>query len=160
MAEFFDNNLILDKGETLEFPLDEQSTLIECQRMRPIRSLSDVRDFAFVRDWIMGFDFPESSVAGRDDDDERIRLEASGEPNGRYQYTGSRFTGNELLRLILERWGGRMMELTFADFVVPVGSTVLITAPLAEINANTVVVAGQLKFTDDIVIRCREIRGN
>ena len=164
MASLKDNNLVLDEGEVLKFPLEDGDPLAKVQRMRRVTTLADVRHFAFVRDWAQGFTFPDErrdSGPERlllDDMDEQVmKLEATAP---RYVSQGFRLSHAELLGLIRERWGGVVMELKLADFIIPAGSTVLLTGALSEINANTVVIAGNLKFTDDLVIRCNEIRGN
>jgi len=144
MPTFRDNNLILDEGETVRFPVEGGHPLAECQQMRRINSLEDVKDFQFVQEWAQGFEFG------------RAEAQRTGST---YFYTGSRLSGELLLRYVRERSGGVLMALQLADFIVPIGSTVLLNSPLVEVNANTVVIAGDLKFTDDLVIRCNEIRG-
>ena len=131
MAELRDNSLILGEGEHIRFPVDDGDPLADCQGRRRIGSLDDIGDFQFVQEW------------------------SAGAPFG----GGNRPSAELLLRYVMERSGGTIMTLQLADFVVPAGASVLLTGPLVEINANNVVIGGQLKFTDDLVIRCNEIRG-
>ncbi|MET1156219.1 hypothetical protein [Arthrobacter sp.] len=154
MAKFENHNLVLEDGETLQFPVPNDSPIRGCQRMRPIRTLDDIRNFGFVREWMRGFSTPRESP-----DALVTRLEA-GELAEKYIYTGERFSSNEMLRFVRDISGGVVMELQLADFIVPAGATVVLSSPLAEIQANTVVIAGQLKFTDDLAIQCNEIRGS
>ncbi|MDQ0850533.1 hypothetical protein QFZ65_002471 [Arthrobacter sp. B3I9] len=153
MARLSDQNLILEDGDILEFPAPADSPFIECQTMRAISTLADVRNFGFIQEWMRGFSSPDDrSLPGSG------RLVAGG-PAERIISAGQRFTSREMLRFVREISGGVVMNLQLADFVVPVGATVILSSPLAEIKANTVVIAGQLKFTDDLAIQCNEIRG-
>jgi hypothetical protein len=141
MATFENGNLVLEEGETVEFPVGAGNPLSECQEMRRIGSLEDVKDFQFVQEWSAGLS-PDAIIGTT------------------YFYPLSRPSADEFLRLIRERSGGTLVTLQLDDFIIPAGSTVVLNGSLVEVNANTVVIAGQLKFTDDLIIRCNEIRGS
>lgn len=153
MARLSEQNLILEEGDILEFPAPIDSPFKECQSMRPISTLADVRNFGFIREWMRGFAPPDDRLVPGSG-----RLDAN-ELTEKIIFAGERFTSSEMLRFIREISGGVVMNLQLADFIVPVGATVILSSPLAEIKANTVIIAGQLKFTDDLAIQCNEIRG-
>ncbi len=159
MARLEEGSLILERGETLRFPVEEDSPLAPCQRMRRIESLDDIRDFQFVQEWSHGVAFPEV-FRDRVRDARPVREEPF-RPLQAY-LSGNRISAAELLRYVREHSGDKIMRIEVKDFIVPAGSTVVLASPqsaLSEIDARTVVIAGTLKFTDDLVIRCNELRG-
>jgi hypothetical protein len=152
MATLSGRDLTLDAGETLQFPIsDGADPLAAIQQMRPIANLSDVADFQFVQDILRGFSRPsglyDRPPGAQPLPEPDLPATPTSTPQG---YTGGRVSLDELLRLIRERSGGTVMTLDLGDFVVPPGSTAVLTAPLNVINANTVVIAGELRFTDDL----------
>jgi hypothetical protein len=136
MARFEGGSLLLEERERVVFPVQSDHPLAHVQQLLEVRSVEEIKDFEFVKEW---------------------RSITTGEQSSLHLFRAGRVSEAELLTAVRQR--GRVLQLTLADFVIPAGSTVVLQNTLNRIVANKVIVQGRLEFQGDLAISCDEIRG-
>jgi hypothetical protein len=135
-------SLVLKKGQTIEFPVPAKHSLASCQRRVTVKSLDDLRDFAFVREWRKHAEEPDEGKCC--------------EPP--HLFKGGRPSEEMLLTAVGPL--GRLLQLHLRNFEVPAGSTVVMRNALNHINATKVIIEGTLEVHGELAITCDEIRGS
>lgn len=135
-------SLILKNGQEVEFPVPTKHPLANCQRRITVKSLEELEDFEFVKEWRMYAEEQEGKQCC--------------EPS--HLFKGGRPSEQMLLEAV--RPLGKILHLRLRNFEIPAGSTVVMRSALNHINASKVIIEGTLEVHGDLAITCDEIRGS
>jgi hypothetical protein len=143
----------LEEGERIDFPVDRDHPYFAFQDVQRIMSLDQVIGFEFVRLW--------AHFAGRRSygDDRRLAQlrEKAPEEVYRAKELGRRYPTFEAYR---EAHGfGDIVKVSAVDFIVPAGSTIVMSNGMNRIVANRATIAGTLRSTGHLLIEANELGG-
>jgi hypothetical protein len=132
----------------LVFPVDPKHPFAKHQQVKEIETIEDIGGFGFVRVW------RQLSEAQQKDPLALERFSRPILPN----LAPNRLPSESIL-LQMAKSRGKLFELKLADFIVPAGSTVVLSNPFNRIRANKVIIAGTLISQGELQIIAKEIGG-
>lgn len=154
MAEKKLHDLILREGEDLRFPVKEGHPFFEAQEVKPIESLDDIANFEFVRLWAH-----YANVRTYSEEIVSVFEAEAPEDVRRARLLAEHFPTPEAFVIAMAELYGQKLELSFADFIVPAGSTVELSNKINEINARRAIITGTLRSRGALAINAEELGG-